>query len=476
MASLTASATSGAMPTPCCSAKATTARRTPGTAAGVACVRSSSRSISWVVRRLLHGQRTDTFGSWLPAPSSWAAADADELQREHRAVVDDVAELELAQRRAARPRSSRGGRPARPGSPRAAAPRRSARSRDGRVGDAVGVEEQRVAGRELDLALLPAPGARHAQQQPGRPDRSSARARVATARAAGGRRCVRRMRAPRALGCTCAHATVSSEMLRALDEHVVEQAHDRAPGSGRSARRCAACSARARSAPRPATPLPVTSPRTTRKPSTRARRRRRSRRRPRPSCRRPRRRTPSCPARRCSGSRAGSRLACSVSAAWARSVYRRAFSTAVAARRARSLGEHEVVLVEARPLSAVTNVRAPMVRPATTIGTIITERMPIARIASQLLGVRDALLEQLVGDLGIELGAPGAQHAVDAGCRRRDRAGSGCATRARTRPCRDRRGRRRPAERAGCVGRRRPRTSRRAAAPRAAATRCSVSS
>ena len=39
---------------------------------------------------------TDTFGSWLPAPWSGASADADQPQGEHRAVVDHVADLELA--------------------------------------------------------------------------------------------------------------------------------------------------------------------------------------------------------------------------------------------------------------------------------------------------------------------------------------------------------------------------------------------
>ena len=123
-----------------------------------------------------------------------------------------------------------------------------------RVGDAVGVEEQRVAGRELDLASPPSARARHAQQQPGRPDGRRRVAGVAPGRAAGGRRCVRRMRAPEALGSTCAHATVSSEISGRCDEDVVEQAHDRGRASGRSARRWPACSAPARSAPRPARP------------------------------------------------------------------------------------------------------------------------------------------------------------------------------------------------------------------------------
>ena len=130
IASLTASATSGPMPTPCSSAKSTTARRTPGTAAGVACVRSSSRSIS-TAAALSIAQLTDTFGSSAARAASRRLADADQLQGEHRAVVDDVADLELAQRLLhGRDHLARIGRCGRAGR-RAAAPRRSARPPDG---------------------------------------------------------------------------------------------------------------------------------------------------------------------------------------------------------------------------------------------------------------------------------------------------------------------------------------------------------
>ena len=64
-----------------------------------------------------------------------------------------VAAREPVERAPRRVRAARPARPARRRRPRAAAPRRSAR-RAGRVGDAVGVQQQRVAGRERHRHVL----------------------------------------------------------------------------------------------------------------------------------------------------------------------------------------------------------------------------------------------------------------------------------------------------------------------------------
>ena len=66
--------------------------------------------------------------------------------------------------------------------------------------------------------------------------------------------------------------------------------------------------------------------------------------------------------------------------------YRRAFWIAVAARSARSCANAKSSSVKRRPLSALTSVSAPSVCSPARIGTTITERMPIARIAASCSG------------------------------------------------------------------------------------------
>ena len=165
--------------------------------------------------------------------------------------------------------------------------------------------------------------------------------------------------------------------------------------------------------------------------------------------------------------RPGSRPVCSVRAMCVRSRYRRAFSTAVPARRASSSASSTSAASKRRGDSALASVSAPTVAPAAVIGTTSPARMPTlcssSRCSSSLRGGG----EHLVGDLVDDLRHAVADDLRAAGRRRRRPSGSARRAGGRRRPSRGRRGRRRPC---GCGRGRRagsPRTSRRAAGPRA---------
>ena len=91
------------------------------------------------------------------------------------------------------------------------------------------------------------------------------------------------------------------------------------------------------------------------------------------------------------GSASGSRPFCSVWAMCERSRYRRAFSTALPARRPSSSASSRSARLNARPDSALTNESTPIARPPVTIGTIITARMPRLLTSSRCSGSGDGL-------------------------------------------------------------------------------------